>query len=133
MARIVLSGVVVALGAIGAATWYLNSEAPPACGSEQALHAVTGILRDQFRLDGVFVNNIATVSGGLFGDRRECSAEVAAIRGNVAASDMPWRSIHYQIEQRDGSGRPIVSVQLGGNVPLANQAPSFWERLIARF
>jgi hypothetical protein len=93
---------------------------------------VTGVLRDQFHLDGVFVNNIKTEAGGLFGERRECSAEVAAIRGNVNAADMPWRAIQYQIDQRDNPAHPAISVQLGGNVPLAKPAPSFWQRLLGR-
>src|SRR5580658_182384 len=95
MARMVLSAGFVALALLGALGFYLAHEAAPSCDSEPALHAVTDILRDQFHLDGIFVNNITTVSGGWFSIRRECSAEVAAIRGNVNAADMPWRSVQY--------------------------------------
>jgi hypothetical protein len=130
-ARIVLAGGLASVALLGAAGFYAARDAAPACDSEPALHAVTDILRDRFQLDGIFLNNIGTVSGGFFGGRRECSAEVASIRGNVNASDMTWRSIQYQIDQPGKSERPIFSVQLGGDVPLAKQTPSFWERLLA--
>jgi hypothetical protein len=133
MARMMLSAGFVVLASLGGAGFYLDRDAAPACDSEPVLHAVTGILRDQFQLDGIFVNNISTESGGYFSDRRECSAEVASIRGNVNASDMPWRSVRYQIEQGKDSDHPVVSARLGGIVPLAKPAPSFWERLLARF
>jgi hypothetical protein len=130
-ARIILAAGLACVASLGAAGFYAARVAAPACDSEPALHAVTGILRDQFHLDGIFLNNINTVSGGFFGGRRECSAEVAAIRGNVNASDIPWRSIRYQIDQPNRSEGPVFAVQLGGDVPLAKQTPSFWERLLA--
>jgi len=129
-ARFILAAGIAIVAALGAAGFYAASGAAPACDSDPVLHAVTDTLRDRFRLDGIFLNNIGTVSGGLFGRRRECSAEVAAIRGNVNASDMPWRSIRYQTDQSD---RSVVAVQLGEGVPLAEQTPSFWERLFAHF
>ncbi len=123
---IVACGVAVAIGAGG---WYVSHNAPPACDSEPVLHRVTEVLRDQFQLNGIFVNNISTESGGLFSDRRVCSAEVAAIRGNVNASDLPWRAIGYQIDRPVKSEAPAISVTLGGAVPLEKPAPSLWERL----
>lgn len=128
----VLAFGIVAAAAAGGLALYVHRDAPPACDSEQALHGVSDILRDQFHLDSLFVNNIATVSGGWFSDRHECSAEVASIRGNVDASAMPWRSIQYQIDRRDKSRRAVISVRLGGDVPLAKPQPSLWERLLAR-
>jgi len=110
---------------------FLRGNASPGCDSEPALHRVTDVLRDQFHLDGVFVNNVRTVSGGLFSDRRECSAEVAVIRGNVNASDMPWREIGYRIDRQATSDDPAITVTLGGDVPLAKPVPSLWERLLA--
>ena len=125
-ARTILAGVVVVFACAGGSALYLHGDAPPGCDSEPALRKVTDILREQFHLDGVFVNNVSTVSGGWFSDRHECSAEVAAIRGNVNASDMAWREIRYQID------RQAITVTLGGDVPLAKPALSLWERLLAR-
>ena len=124
--RLVLGLAAVGVALLGAAWWYANRDGPPACESDQALHGVTVILRDQFQLDGVFVNNIRTVTGGWFSDQRDCSAEVAVIRGNVNASDMAWRGIQFHI----GSDA-AVSVRLGGDVPLAKPGLSWWERLLA--
>lgn len=120
----------VLIGAMG--WWFLDSQASPGCASEPALRQVTDALREQFHLDGVFVNNIRTVSGGWFSDRRACSAEVAEIRGNVNASDMAWREIQYRIDQAENAERPSVAVTLGGAVPLAKPVPSLWERLFGR-
>jgi hypothetical protein len=130
-ARTILTCGAVAVALIGAVAWYLDSEASPGCASEPALHQVTDQLREQFHLDGVFVNDIRTVAGGWFSHRRACSAQIAVIRGNVNASDMPWREIRYQIEQRASSGNPTITVSLEGTVPLAQPAPSLWERLLA--
>jgi hypothetical protein len=130
MRGIVACGVVVLVVA-GAAAWFLDSNAPPGCDNEPALHKVTDQLRERAHLDGVFVNNITSLSGGWFRDRRECSAEVAEIRGNVNASDLPWREIRYQIDRPVGSADPEVSVTLGDAVPLAKPTASLWERLLA--
>jgi hypothetical protein len=132
MARMLLTAGIVALIALGAAGFYMAGEAAPSCGDEQVVHTMTDTLRGQFHLDGLFVNNITSVSGGFFSDRRQCSAEVAEIR-NMKASDMPWRSVQYRIERRRDSDRPAISVQMGGSVPLAKPGPSFWEQLMARF
>ena len=115
----------------GAAWWYADSTAPADCGSDPALHDVTRVLRDRYHLDGVFVNNIRTEAGGWFSDRRECSAEVAEIRGNVNAADMPWREVRYRIVRAAESEEPEVTVVLGGAVPLAKPTGSWWERLLA--
>jgi hypothetical protein len=130
-ARGIVTAALVVFAALGVGGFYAARDAAPACDSETALHAATDLLRDRYHLDGIFVNNIGTVSGGWFDRRRECSAEIAAIRGNVNASDMPWRSIHYQIDQRGEAERPVVTVQLGGDVPMAKKTRSFWERLLA--
>lgn len=127
---IAICGAVV-LAAAGAVAWFLNSNAPPGCDNEPAMHKVTDLLRTQAHLDGVFVNNITNLSGGWFSDRRECSAQVALILGNVNASDLPWREIRYQIGRPVGSADPEVTITLGGAVPLAKPAPSLWERVMA--
>jgi hypothetical protein len=92
---------------------------------------VAEILRDEFHLEGVFVNDVQTVSGWYLSDRHDCSAEVAPIRGNINASAMSWRAIRYRIVQQDDARRPVVTVALGEVVPLAGKIPSLWKRLLA--
>jgi len=121
------AGLAIVLGAVAL---YAYKGAPPSCESEQALNQVDAALRDNYHLDSIFLNNIRTLSGGVFSTRHECSAEVAAIRGNVNASDMPWRELRYRIEESGTSATPIVSVTLGGDVPLAAPAPTLWARLL---
>jgi hypothetical protein len=120
----------LAFVAAGAAGLYAYQDASPSCESTQALDKVDAVLRDDYHLDSIFLNNIRTLSGSLFSGRHECSAEVAAIRGNVNASDMPWRELHYRIEERDRAAAPTISVTLGANVPLAKPGPSLWEQLL---
>jgi hypothetical protein len=129
--RIVLPAGLAAVVALGVG-WHGYDGAAPGCDSRGALNQVDAVLRDQYHLDSIFLNNIKTVSGGLFSERRDCSAEVAAIRGNVNASDMPWREIRYRIEERDRAVPAAVSVTMGDAVPLAKPAPSLWERLFTR-
>lgn len=128
---ILVAGLAV-FASLGAIALYLHGDAAPACDSEAALGRVSAILRDQFHLDSLFVNNIGTVTGGYFAKHRECAAEIASIRGDVDASDMHWREIHYRIDQPDKSVAATIAVQLGGPVPLAPPAKSLWERLLAR-
>lgn len=77
------------------------------------------------------MNDVETVSGWYLSTRHDCSAEVAEIRGNVNASAMVWRRVHYRIVQQDDAERPVVTVELGNVVPLTPRAPSFWKRLLA--
>ena len=92
---------------------------------------VSAILRNDFHLDSLLMNNVRTVSGGYFSDSRDCSAEVTQIRGNVDASGMPWRAVRYQVVDRDKPRRPTITVELGGSVPLAAKVPSLWKRVLA--
>jgi hypothetical protein len=119
------------LAALGIGTLYVRHIAPAGCMSDQALDRVSDILRNEFHLDGVFMNNFETVSGWYLSARHDCSAEVVQIRGNVDAGGMPWREIHYRIVQQDEPQRPVVTVELGDAVPLAPKIPSFWKRLLA--
>jgi hypothetical protein len=121
----------VAFASFAAAGLYAHRDAPPTCDSEQALSRVGEVMRDEYHLDSTFLNNIRTVSGGFFSDSHECSAEVTEIRGNVNASDMPWREVRYQIVRREKSEHADITVRLGGAVPLAGPSPSLWARLIA--
>jgi hypothetical protein len=117
---------------VGAMGLYAYRNPLPTCESEQALNRVDEVLRDEYHLDSIFVNNIQTVSREFFSDRRECSAEVAPIRGNVKAADMPWQEVRYQIERRAESESLTITVKLGSTVPLARPPPSLWARLRAR-
>jgi hypothetical protein len=120
----------VAVASLVAAGLYAYWHRAPACDSNQALDRVYAVLRDEFQFDSVLLNDVATVSGGFLAQRRECSAQVAQIRGNVNASDMRWRAIRYWIAVADVPSRSTVKVQLGGAVPLAAPQPSLWQRLV---
>jgi hypothetical protein len=115
----------------GAAVLYNHRDAPLTCDSEQALNLVSEVLRDEYHLDSTLINGIRTVSGGFFSHSHQCSAEVTQIRGNVNASDMPWRKVRYQIVRREKSVDSGITVSLGGAVPLAEPPPSLWTRLLA--
>lgn len=130
-ARTILSIGVFAVASLGAATLYVHGSGPPTCDSDRAIARVYAVLRDQFHMDSMFVNNIETVSGGFFSDQHECSAEVTQIRSHVNASDMPWRAIRYWIAPTDRSGQATVTVELNGAIPLAGPPPSLWHRLAA--
>ena len=121
----------VALASLGVGTLYVRHIAPAGCMNDQALDQVTAILRTEFHLDGVFINNFETVSGWYLSAQHDCSAEVVPIRGNVDAGGMPWRAIHYRIVQQDEAQRPDVTVELGEAVPLAPKLPSLWRRVLA--
>jgi len=129
--QIGLVGGLVALVAIGAAALYVHMGAAPTCENERAVVRVSRILHDDYHLDSVFMNNVKTVTGGYFSDSRDCSAEIAQIKGGENASTLPWREIRYRIVSQGKSEPPAVTVQLGDNVPLAPPVLSFWERLRA--
>ena len=122
-----------ALISVGLAVLYLHRSAAPACDSELATGRVYDVLRSEFHLDSIFVNDARTISGGFFSNDHNCVAEVTEIRGNVNASNMPWREIRYRIVQQEKSQRPTITVELGSYVPLAPPAPSLWKRLLAYF
>jgi hypothetical protein len=123
----------IAVALPGAAALHAFGTAVSACNSEAALARVYAILHDESHLDSVLLNDIHTVSGGFFSDRYECSAQVVEIRGNVNASDMPWRALRYRIERGARSEHPKVTATLGGGIPLAVPSPSLWQRLLSIF
>ena len=131
--RMALSIGFVAVTSLGAAALYIRKDVPPACTSDWSLNRVAEILRDDFHLDSVLINNVRTVSGGFFSHSHDCSAEVAEVRGSVDASDMSWRGLRYRIVHQDAAQSATVTVELAGQVPLAPEAPSFWTRLLAQF
>lgn len=122
-----------AVAALLGAALYAHRNAPPSCTSQDALVRVSAILRDQYHLDSVFMNDVRTVSNGFFGDTYQCSAEVTQIQGNVNASSMPWREVVYRIVYRGRFEPPAITVDLGGAVPLASPEQPFWTRLLAHF
>jgi hypothetical protein len=133
MIRRVVSGIGCAvLLSAGAFAAHLHSKAPPACGSDEALGQVYAALRDRFHLESIFLNDIRTLSGGWFSAQYDCSAQVTEIRGNIAASGMPWRAVRYQIVRRKTAPYAGVTVSLGGSVPLAPKRPSFWQRVFGQ-
>ncbi len=130
----VLSIVCVAVVSLGGAALCAHGGAAPACDSDRAEGQVSRVLRDQFHLEGVFLHDFTTLSGGYFSGSRECAAEVSEIRGNVSAVDMRWRQIRYRVAHSDTSERPDVTVDLGGATPfVAQPEQTWWTRLLAHF
>ena len=128
--RLLLSLGLAAVVSLGAVAVYAHARATPPCDDEQVMGRVDNILRDRFQFDSILVNNIRTLSGGYFSDRHECLAEVTPIRGNINASDMPWREMRYSVAHGDPPERFVVTVTLGGAVPLAEPKPPLWKRLL---
>jgi hypothetical protein len=122
---------VAVIAAIGAAGFGVYLSAPPTCDNRSTLASVNRILRTDYHLEHVFLNDVSTVSGGLFSDSRVCAAELAEIRGNENASALPWREIRYRIANQGKSQPPVITVELGTEVPLAPPQLSFWRRMLA--
>jgi hypothetical protein len=124
----------VAGACLGAAALYAHNGAAPACDSDQAQGLVYDVLRDKFHLEGVFLHDFTTTSGGFFSDTRICTAEIAEIRGNVNAADLKWRQIGYRITRPDRTKPADVAVDLGGATPFVQtQEQTLWTRLRAQF
>ncbi len=121
------------LASLAAAALFAHSRAAPTCDNEQALNRVSDILRAEFHLDSVFLNNIRNVSGGWFSTRRECTAQVTEIQGNVSASNLPWRDLRYSITPGTTAERADIEVKLGNGVALAGRRKSLWQRLLGYF
>jgi hypothetical protein len=118
---------------LGAGALYAHNGAAPACDSDKAQGLVYGVLRDKFHVEGVFLHDFTTTSGGLFSNTRICTAEIAEIR-NVNATDLRWRQIRYRITRPDRTKPSEVAVDLGGATPFVQtQEPTLWTRLRALF
>ena len=119
---------------LGGLAWQAHRSAAPACDSDQAQGEVYRVLHAQFHLEGVFLHDFSTTSGGYFSATRACAAAIAEIRGNVDAADLRWRQVHYRVTHSEDSEDPIVTVDLGG-ATVFNQAPeqTLWTRLLALF
>ena len=86
--RMVFRVACVVVVALGAAALYAHRNAAPACDSDAAQGQVFRALHDQFHLEGVYLHDFTTISGGLFSGARDCLAEAAEIRGNIDAADL---------------------------------------------
>jgi len=131
MGRLALPIGFVAAASIGAVVLYVHAVALPTCGSKLALDRISGILHDDFHLTSILTNNVRTLSGWFLSDSRDCSAEVAEVRGDVDASDMSWREMRYRIVHLDQPPSFGITVELGDRVPLEPTRPSLWARLLA--
>jgi hypothetical protein len=131
--RLLVSIGFAALASLGAVALYAHARAAPRCDSELALNRVSDILRTEFQLDSVFLNDIRTVSGGWFSVRRECAAQITEIKGNVSASNLPWQDLRYSIAPGPMAEHADIEVKLGGGVPLAAKQKSLWKRLVGLF
>jgi hypothetical protein len=111
-------------------TLYAYERAAPSCDSEATQARVYAALVNQFHRNGIIVNNVTTLSGTWFSRSHVCSAQIATIQGNVAASDLTWQAVRYTIGQRGGLQPFAIDVTLGNNVPLDAPNPSLLDRLL---
>jgi hypothetical protein len=123
-----LIGLLVA-AAIVAAGGYFYYVAAPSCDSNIAQGRTSELLRSQFNLDSVFFNNIQEVSGNIFSDRRECTAQVTPIKGNSSPTTMSWRQLRYSIAPGSDPDLPDVKVDLGASGPYVPPPSTLWERV----
>ena len=130
--RLGLSITCAVIAVLGGVLLYRHGDAAPACDSDKVQGEVSQALHDRFHLGGVFLHDFTTTSGDFFSTTRDCSAEVAEIRGNVDAADLSWRRIRYHITRPDPSDAAVVSVDLGGAAPFAPpQVQTLWARFLA--
>lgn len=120
---------VVAIVAVGA---YAYSAAAPACDSDRVLNSTTDMLRSQFNLDSVFINNIQELSGNIFSHRRECTAQVTQIKGNISPTAMTWRQLRYWIMPGIGPGISDIKLDLGADEPYVAPPLTLHERIFGR-
>jgi hypothetical protein len=119
----------VAVVAIVAVGGYFYFAAAPSCISNQVQRRASELLRSQFNMDSIFFNDIQEVSGNAFSDRRECTAQVAQIKGNTSPIAMSWRQLRYSIAPGTEPERPDIKVELGASGPYVPPSPTLWERI----
>ena len=117
--------------ALGGGFLYAHRNAPPACNSAPTLDRVTNALRAQSQLTSIVISDVRTLSNGFFGNRYDCSADVAEVRSDVTANNMHWHQIQYSSTRPGRSPLTVVSVTIGPEIPLPPQTQSWWERLRA--
>jgi hypothetical protein len=96
----------------------------PSCHSKEAVKGMIDALNDP-ALGTVAVNNATTLSGGVFARVRQCTADIAPVRGGVDASDMHWKRVTYAITKSDAPDGIDVTAKLGGETALAPERSSF--------
>ena len=116
----------VAIVAVGA---YFYFAAAPSCDSDKVQARTSDLLRSQFSLDSVFFNNIQEVSGNIFSDRRECTAQITQIKGNTSPTAMSWRQLRYSIAPGTDPDLPDIKADLGPSGPYVPPPVTLWERI----
>ena len=120
---------VVAAVAIVAVGGYFYFAAAPYCDSNQVQGRASALLRSQFNLDSIFFNNIQEVSGNIFSDRRECTAQITQIKGNTSPTAMSWRQLRYSIAPGTDPDLPDIKADLGPSGPYVPPPVTLWERI----
>ena len=120
---------VVAAVAIVSVGGYFYFAAAPACTSNQVQGRASELLRTQFSLDSVFFNNIQEVSGNIFSDHRECTAQVTQIKGNTSPTAMSWRQLRYSIAAGTEPELSDIKIDLGPSGPYVPPPLTLWERI----
>jgi hypothetical protein len=102
----------------------LRNLEPPPCHSDPAIKGLIAALADP-GLGTIAVNNAVTVSSGLFSAERDCTADIAALRGGVDAADMHWLRVSYQVKTGVNPDQADVAAQRGTAVTLAPERSDF--------
>ncbi len=123
----------VAAAAIVAVGGYFYFAAAPSCDSDRVQGRASELLRSQFNLDSIFFNNIQEVSGNIFSDRRECTAQVAQIKGNTPPMSMSWRQLRYSVAPGTEPEQPDLKIDLGPGGPYVPPPPTLWESIYNLF
>ena len=118
-----------AAAAIVAVGGYFYFAAAPSCDSNLAQGRTSDLLRSQLNLESVFFNNIQEISGNIFSDRRECTAQVTQIKGNTSPTAMSWRQLRYSIAPGTEPDLPDIKVDLGPSGPYVPPPSTVWERV----
>jgi hypothetical protein len=126
--RVAIGVLAAAASGGGAVLAHHNRQA--SCGNDDVLSAVHDILRDRFHVDHILMNGVQTISGNVLTGTYECRAQIADIRGNIDASAMNWRGVHYTSVSHDAGTPPEVTAELEGGMALAPHDPKpLWDRL----
>jgi hypothetical protein len=122
-----------AAAAIVAVGGYFYFAAAPSCDGDHVQGRASELLRSQFNMDSIFFNNIQEVSGNIFSDRRDCTAQVTQIKGNTSPTSMNWRQLRYSVAQGTAPELPDIKIDLGPSGPYVPPPPTLWERIYGIF
>ena len=121
-------GLVAAVAIVAVGATFISPPRLPA-DSNRVQGRTSDLLRSQFNLDSIFFNNIQDVSGNIFSDRRECTAQVTQIKGNTSPTAMSWRQLRYSIAPGTEPDLPDIKIDLGPSGPYVPPPPTLWERI----